>query len=271
MNNISFGALAKAQASMMGEEDRRRRGEGGGGRKNRRDSNKEKEGQEENYKIQELPKRLPPTTTDGEKRRRTSKHAPTIQSTKRAVSRKRTVIEPPAIPKPRDPRFDPTVMNKKGKREGIEKAYSFLTQYREDELEEMKRRLSSITKKKKRGGTDDSREVESLKRAIRSTTDRMQSIENKQREDQVRAEHKRREKQLIRETGKRPYYLKRSALKERVLTQKYEGMKSRDRVKALERRRKKVASRERRDMPMERRGVDELLPSNSTSSRKRKR
>ena len=71
------------------------------------------------------------------------------------------------------------------------------------------------------------------------------------------AEHKKKEKEAIREGKKStPYYLKKSDLKKQVMQKKYEEMGSRDRAKALERRRKKLASKERRDMPMERRGFE---------------
>ena len=55
-------------------------------------------------------------------------------------------------------------------------------------------------------------------------------------------EHKRKEKQLIKEGKKsQPYFLKKSELKKEVLKKKYESMGSKERAKAVERRRKKVA------------------------------
>lgn len=72
------------------------------------------------------------------------------------------------------------------------------------------------------------------------------------------SEHKKKERQLIREGKKsQPYYLKKSELKTEVLKKKYEGMGSRERAKALERRRKKVASKEKKDLPWARRGVEQ--------------
>lgn len=100
----------------------------------------------------------------------------------------------------------------------------------------------------------------------------MRSIQNKKRESEILAEHKKREKQLLREGKKsQPYYLKKSELKQQVLTKKYEEMKSKDRAKALERRRKKLAAKERKDMPLERRGVEDRAPDDSSQSRKRRR
>lgn len=163
------------------------------------------------------------------------------------------MIEPPPVPKARDPRFDPTVLSNHGsggagtRSNASNKAYAFLDEYRASELQELKNKL---------GKTKDGETKEELKRAVRSQADRMRSIENKKREGEIMLAHKRKEKELLREGKKsQPYYLKKSELKEQVLRRKYEEMGSKDRAKALERRRKKVASKERRDMPMERRGA----------------
>lgn len=83
------------------------------------------------------------------------------------------------------------------------------------------------------------------------------------------SEHKRREKRLIREGKKSaPYYLKKSDLRQQALVKKYQDMGSRERAKALERRRKKAAAKERKDMPMERRGMEDATEG---GGRKRKR
>lgn len=182
---------------------------------------------------------------------RTSKHAPMVQSSKHAVSRKRTVVEPPAVAKARDPRFDAAVMGHSGagkNPDAANKAYAFLDEYRASELKDLKAQLAK---------TKNAEQKEALKRQIRSASDRMKSIANRKREREIQAEHKQREKQLIREGKKsNPYFLKKSDLKKQVMQKKYEEMGSRDRAKALERRRKKIAAKERKDMPMERRGME---------------
>lgn len=112
---------------------------------------------------------------------------------------------------------------------------------------------------------------ERLQKAVRSATDRLREVENRKREQRILAEHKKKEKELIKEGKKsNPYYLKKSDLKKQVIMQKYNEMNSRDRAKALERRRKKVASKERKEMPMERRGFEGPPPS-SQVGKKRKR
>jgi ribosomal RNA-processing protein 36 len=182
---------------------------------------------------------------------RTSKHAPMVQSSKYAVSRKRVIVEPPAVAKARDPRFDAAVMGHSGKglnAKASEKNYSFLEEYRASELKDLKRQMAA---------TKNPEAKEALKRQIRSAMDQQKARENRKREETVISEHKKKEKEAIRDGKKStPYYLKKSDLKKQVMQKKYEEMGSRDRAKALERRRKKMASKERKDMPLERRGFE---------------
>ncbi|KAG2418767.1 hypothetical protein HFD88_001868 [Aspergillus terreus] len=261
LSNISFGALAKAQASL--------------GPKSKR---KSKSADEESTasplddirarirEAREQKRQLSSKTGDEKKPTRSSKHAPMVQSSKRAVTRKRTIIEPPAVPKARDPRFDPTVLSNSSRHnpDAANKAYAFLDDYRKSELQELKEKYAK---------TKNAAEKEELKRAIRSTSDRLRAIENQKREREILAEHKKKEKQLIREGKKsNPYYLKKSDLKKQVLLKKYENMNSKERMKALERRRKKMASKERREMPMERRGLEnDAAPAHDGPGRKRRR
>ncbi|KAJ5280002.1 rRNA biogenesis protein rrp36 [Penicillium angulare] len=260
LSGISFGALAKAQASM--------------GSKKRKDKSKETNEttstasplDDIRARIREAREQKREAASKGlgakEKRekqelkdKRASKHAPMVQSSKRAVTRKRIVVEPEATAKARDPRFDAAVMGHSGVgrfSEGTSKAYAFLDEYRVSELKDLKAQFAR---------TKNMQQKEELKKQIRSATDKLKAMESKKRERDVAAEHKKREKQLIREGKKsNPYFLKNSDLKKQVLEKKYEGMKSKDRAKALERRRKKMASKERKDMPMERRGMGDDEP-----------
>lgn len=191
-------------------------------------------------------------TSKEKKAARANKHAPMEQSSRRAVSRKRTIVEPPAHAKARDPRFDAAVMGHSGGGKNPDlanKAYAFLDEYRASELKELK---AEMAKTKNPG------QKEALKKQIRSVTDRMRSMENQKRERTVQTEHKQKERQMLREGKKStPYFLKKSDLKKQVMQKKYEEMGSRDRAKALERRRKKMASKERKEMPWERRGMED--------------
>lgn len=254
LNNISFGALAKAQASlgrnMRKQKHTSKATEESTSTTSPLDDIRARIREARSQKREDAGKAQGSNDTTEKKARRTSKHAPMVQSSKHSVSRKRTVVEPPAVPKPRDPRFDAAVMGHSGAgrvSDASSKAYAFLDEYRASELKDLKEQL---------GKTKNAAEKEELKREIRSATDRMRAMENKKRERDITAEHKKREKQLLREGKKStPYYLKKSDLKKQVLVKKYEEMGSKGRAKALERRRKKMAAKERKDMPMERRAL----------------
>lgn len=101
-------------------------------------------------------------------------------------------------------------------------------------------------------------EREELKRKITSMADRMKTFERKQREVEVVREHKRKERELLKEGKKsQPYFLKKGDVKREVLKKRFEEMGAKERQKSIMRRRKKVASRERREMPAMRREIEE--------------
>ncbi|KAJ6134219.1 rRNA biogenesis protein rrp36 [Penicillium sp. IBT 18751x] len=248
LSNISFGALAKAQASM-------------GPKKRKEKASKEEASPVDDIRARILEareqKRLAAEKSESKDKKdkkaaRANKHAPMEQSSKRAVSRRLVVVEPPSHAKARDPRFDAAVMGHSGKGKNPEladKAYAFLDDYRLSELKEMKAEMAR---------TKNPEQKEALKRQILSASDRMKTMENRKRERKVQLEHKQKEKQMLREGKKStPYFLKKSDLKKQVMQKKYEEMGSRDRARALERRRKKIASKERKEMPWERRGAED--------------
>ncbi|KAL4976126.1 rRNA biogenesis protein rrp36 [Aspergillus desertorum] len=255
LSNISFGALVKAQASFAPQLKRRIKPQ----KENEETTASQlddirariQEAREQKRKALSASKDSSAKSEFDKTPSRTSKHAPTVQSSKYAVSRKRTIIEPPSVPKSRDPRFDPTIVGGRGGSgsSAPSDAYAFLDDYRAAELKALKEQLAK---------TKDVKVREALQREVRSMTDRLRAIENNKREKEILKEHKKREKQLIREGKKAtPYFLKKSDIKKQALLKKYEEMKSKDRAKALERRRKKAAAKERREMPMERRGLGE--------------
>jgi len=55
--------------------------------------------------------------------------------------------------------------------------------------------------------------------------------------------------------GKKPFFLKKSEQKKLALVDKFAKMKSKDREHLIERRRKKASQKERKNMPVDRRGV----------------
>jgi len=185
--------------------------------------------------------------TTSRRPKRSSKHAPTSQSSKHAVSRKRAVV-PVATRKVRDPRFEPLPgsSHPTSADAATKKNYAFLKDYQASEMGDLR---AAIKK------TKDESHKETLKRKLLSMESRRKADEAKERQAEVLREHKRKEREAVRQ-GKQPFFLKRSEVKKQVLVNKFEGMKGKERERAIERRRKKVASRERRGMPGARRGVE---------------
>ncbi|KAF2025303.1 DUF947-domain-containing protein [Setomelanomma holmii] len=274
LSKVSFGALAKAQDALSKDESTDRK------RKRGEDTSKSQED-----KLEALRERLrqikaekmanaasttiPSKKSDSAKKRkviqeeapeeeeadsddsesdaapkaRSSKHAPAVQSSKRMVSRKRQVVD---VKKPvfRDPRFD----NMGGVTPDdhiLGNRYSFLNDYRASEIAELK---STIRK------TKNEAEKEKLKKKLLSMESQQKTRHNKEKQQDIVREHKKKEKELIKQ-GKQPFFLKKSEQKKLALIDRFQNMKSKQRDKVIERRRKKVTSKERRNMPAERRGA----------------
>lgn len=172
---------------------------------------------------------------------RTSKHAPTAQSSKHQVTRKRTVI---AVPKraSRDPRFD--ALQQRSVHPGnSEKAYGFLRDYQKAEIAELKTAIKQ---------TRNEDDKETLKRKLVSMENRLKTKEAKEREQEVLRRHRKEEREKV-EQGKKPFFLKKKDLKERAQVEKFKGMKKKDQEKLIEKRRRKESQKEKKRMPEARR------------------
>jgi ribosomal RNA-processing protein 36 len=179
--------------------------------------------------------------SDGAPHARSSKHAPAVQSSKRAVTRRRDVVD---FKKStfRDPRFD-KVAGPRPDENTLKKRYGFLDDYKNSEMADLK---AAIKK------TKNEDEKEKLKRKLLSMESQKKAQDRKDKLQEVTREHKKKEKELIKQ-GKQPFYLKKSEQKNLALIDKFQNMKSKDRDKLIERRRKKATAKERRNMPAERR------------------
>jgi ribosomal RNA-processing protein 36 len=173
---------------------------------------------------------------------RSSKHAPTEISSKKAVSRKREVV-PVAKREHRDPRFEPVVGNVDESK--IRKAYAFLDEYRDNEMKELKSAINT---------TKDEDAREKLKRALASMESRKKAQMRKDKEKEILDHHRKEEKELVKQ-GKKPFYLKKSEQKKRVLLDQYGNLKGKKLDRVIERRRKKVEGKEKKKMPFSRRGA----------------
>lgn len=174
---------------------------------------------------------------------RTSKHAPTEISSKKAVSRKREVV---AVPKReyRDPRFEVTAGIVDQSK--VRKAYSFLDDYREDEMKALKNAVKAAK-------DEDSKEK--LKRVLLSLESRKKAQIRNDKEQEILDKHRKEEKEAVKQ-GKKPFYLKKAEQKKRVLLDQYGELKGKQLDRIIERRRKKVEGKEKKRMPFARRVVE---------------
>ncbi|KAI0129956.1 hypothetical protein BJ170DRAFT_293741 [Xylariales sp. AK1849] len=235
-SQVSFGALAKAQASLPNAR-----------RKNQKQQSSGSEpGSSEEDSSFEAEERHKPNAKKPQGR--ANKHAPAEQSSKRAVTRKREVVAVHKVAA-RDPRFGPSFSSSPHlttaslNEEAVRRNYAFLNEYRDSEMAQLK---TSIKKTKEPAAK------EQLQRALASMQSKKQAQKRKDTERAVVAEHRRSEKELVKQ-GKQPFYLKRAEQKKRVLVDRFAGLKKRQVDKVIERKRKKIASKERRELPFERR------------------
>lgn len=240
--DITFGALAEAQAKFSSESRKRKHEE------TDQDVDVQTGKPTEWRKEAENVRRRQEKNTS-----RSSKHAPTISSTRNPVSRKRAIFSPPPAEKFRDPRFDAAIVAdaRRGNTSSTHAAhhnYAFLSEYQATEVLELKAKL-----KKVKDPTDQAQ----LKRQIMSLEAKLRNTGDKRREEEILREHKRQERQAIKDGKKaRPYYLKESELKKRVLEERKAAMGAKARDKSEKRKRKREKTREARSMPVKRRSLD---------------
>lgn len=269
MSKVSFGALAKAQDALLKDQSaNRKRKRGDDTSRSQEDklealrerlrqikaeklangtqSSKKSKGTAKRKVIQDEDEGEDgndDSDTDGAPHARSSKHAPAVQSSKRMVSRKRKIVE---VKKPvfRDPRFE-NISGSRPDDNTIDKRYSFLKDYRASEIADLR---TAIKKSK----SED--EKLRLRKQLLSMESQEHTRKRKEEQQDVVREHKKREKELVKE-GKQPFYLKKSEQKKIALVDRFQNMKSKQRDKVIERRRKKTTAKERRNMPDERRTV----------------
>ncbi|KAK0719992.1 hypothetical protein B0H67DRAFT_574780 [Lasiosphaeris hirsuta] len=235
---LSFGALARAQALLPS------------GRKSKKGDPEPEE--PSRGAAAEFKKPLS-AAERREKLKRSSKHAPAEMTSKKQVSRRRDFIEVPTV-QARDPRFMPLGAGS-SVTSGLavsnldeikaRKAYAFLDDYEKDEMNDLR-----VAIKKER----DPAAKEKLQRALLSMESKRKAQARKDSTMAVIDEHKKKEKELVKQ-GKTPFYLKKSEQKQRVLVEQFAGLKKGQVDKAIERRRKKVDGKEKKRMPFARRMV----------------
>lgn len=144
----------------------------------------------------------------------------------------------------RDPRFEPVTGPVDESK--VRKAYSFLDEYREDEMKELREKIKT---------SKDESAKERMKRTLLSMESKKKAQVRKDKELEILDKHRKEEKELVKQ-GKQPFYLKKAEQKKRVLLDRYGDLKGKQLDRVIERRRKKVEGKEKKNMPFARRGVE---------------
>ncbi|EKG11217.1 hypothetical protein MPH_11688 [Macrophomina phaseolina MS6] len=265
LSKVSFGALAKAQDALTKHKNNKKR---------KRDSDHTADQEDKLQALRErlrqlkqakaagngskTPSKKTKSSDDGlsdpatdssssdqedsgkKAKSRSSKHAPAVMSSKKPVSRKREVLAPKKRVA-RDPRFDPLAGPVDSNM--LKHNYSFLDQYRDSEMAELK---ATIKK------TKNEEDKEILKKKLLSMESQKKAKESKERYEKIVKEHKKQEKEAVKQ-GKTPFFLKKSEVKKRALVDQFSSMKGKQRERLIERRRKKATAKERKNMPDARR------------------
>ncbi|KAI5803213.1 hypothetical protein EDC01DRAFT_646307 [Geopyxis carbonaria] len=235
LSRISFGSLVKAQSSL--ERDREQPSASGG---NGNDVQQLRNNSEKHIKKHR------------DELKRTSKNAPQEMSSRYAVTRRREIVAPKLDPVKlsQDPRFDAAV-NHKFDEKIFRKNYSFLDDYRNSEMKLLKAELVK---------TKDPFKREKLAQKIKSMESQQQTQRNKDKNQEVLRTHKKKEREMVK-MGKKEFHLKKSAVKTLVLTEEFSKLNEKQLQKTMERKEKRKAQKERKNMPFARRdGTERSLP-----------
>ncbi|KIK26799.1 hypothetical protein PISMIDRAFT_68024, partial [Pisolithus microcarpus 441] len=185
--------------------------------------------------------------------KRPHKHAPTEVSSKRPVSRRRTVVED-NTPKPRDPRF--LHLTGKYDQDKFRQQYSFLPELHTNELETLRknhktaRKLLANSPRDLRPAREE--EVKRLELAVK----RAESAVNRDARERVEAEAlqsvAQAEKQK-RKHGKGAWFMKRSEKRDLLNKARYDAIAasggSQAVKKAIDKKQKKISQKEKKSRP----------------------
>ncbi|KAJ1030457.1 hypothetical protein NDA16_001366 [Ustilago loliicola] len=200
--------------------------------------------------------------------KRSNKNAPTEMSSKRPVSRRRNVVDTPSTSAThvRDPRFES--LSGSTNKDLFAKSYSFLPEMFKDELITLKRTLAKLKKQEATQAGPKAKSEQAI--AIREERAKVEAAlrraeglagerERRQRESVVKGKIKKENKERV-EKGLQPFYPKQREIKQMLLKDKYDGLagdgekvkgqEKKQLKKALERRRRRNAQKEKKDMPV---------------------
>ncbi|EGR44909.1 uncharacterized protein TRIREDRAFT_111644 [Trichoderma reesei QM6a] len=229
-SSISFGALARAAASLPPPDKKRKKAADGS-----KDKDEAQPGAPSSREALRQEREQRKKSRIDTSSKRSSKHAPQEMTSKKPVSRRREILPDPRR-KARDPRFD--VLTGPLDEAKFAKNYAFLDEYREKEMADLRAQIKK---------TKDEYAKEELKRQLLSMESKKKARQKKEEEARLLQEHRKKEKELVAQ-GKQPFYLRKSEQKKQLLLNRYANMSKGQVDRAIERKRKKVASKEKKEL-----------------------
>ncbi|KAL7816968.1 hypothetical protein V8C44DRAFT_322128 [Trichoderma aethiopicum] len=231
-SSISFGALARAAASLPPPDKKRKKSA---------DASKDEAATAATTTTTRPSKDTPQRDQKKKSRldtssKRSSKHAPQEMTSKKPVSRRREILPDPRR-KARDPRFD-ALTGPPPDEAKLARNYAFLDEYREREMAELRAQIKK---------TKDEHAKAELKRQLLSMESKKKARQKKEEEARLLQEHRKKEKELVAQ-GKQPFYLRKSEQKKQLLLNRYANMSKGQVDRAIERKRKKVAGKEKKEL-----------------------
>ncbi|KAI5983476.1 hypothetical protein EDD15DRAFT_2512213 [Pisolithus albus] len=205
--------------------------------------------------------------------KRPHKHAPTEVSSKRPVSRRRTVVED-NTPKPRDPRF--LHLTGKYDQDKFRKQYSFLPELHTNELETLRKNYKTARKLLANSPRDLRPAREEEVRRLELAVKRAESAVNRDARERVEAEAlqsvTQAEKQK-RKQGKGAWFMKRSEKRDLLNKARYDAIAasggSQAVKKAIEKKQKKISQKEKKSRPFAKGAFGQGPAGANTPGRKR--
>lgn len=175
-------------------------------------------------------------------KKKKNKHAPSSSSSKKPVSKIREI---PGLTTSKDStlytdiRFDPAYG--KADLHKSRKNYAFLDDYRKDEIKNME----SILRDKKKSNYLSNHDEFELKEKLQSLKSRLDTMKSRDLEYETLEKHRREQAENVRE-GKQvnQFYLKKSEQRKLIQKAKFDSMKSGQREKVMERKRKRRLGKE---------------------------
>ncbi|KAJ6575073.1 hypothetical protein B0H19DRAFT_1127030 [Mycena capillaripes] len=243
LSNLPLGALLRAQRALKQANASDSDSEGSAENEPERTTSKGKEKEKPEWSIQ--PRH--------DIAKRSNKHAPMEVTSKRPVTRRRTVVEVKTI-QPRDPRFLPLAGEFSTQK--FQEHYGFLTDAHKTELRTLRENLKAARKLLASSPRDLRPEREAEVGRLEMAVKRAESMVNKDRRAKVDQEALTRlneAERAKRKEGKREWWMKDSEKKDFLVRARYDALAAeggkRAVKKAIEKKQKKIGQKEKKSRP----------------------